>query len=133
MRVRVMKCDHAVQLCMCCICGVLFTTSPSIGWRLTKQPKPALIQRKIVTNRQGKLFASWLDPDEVVCFPATLLELPTCFRVNRVAVFIVCPQIVVHFAVSFVGEEFCILLGLLPNACRAIVCILELEWLLRSS
>ena len=24
-RVRVMKCDHAVQLCTCCICGVLFT------------------------------------------------------------------------------------------------------------
>ena len=53
-RVRVMKCDHAVQLCTCCICGCTVHTPLSVGWSFfSRQPKLVLTLREKITNRQG--------------------------------------------------------------------------------
>ena len=75
-----------------------------------------------------KLFAGWsaILTKLPAGFPRPFVEPPTCFRVNRVVIFSRCPQIVILFAVLFVDceEWFCLLLGSLPGAHHAIVCIL---------
>ena len=109
----------------------------SVGWRFfSRQPKPVLTLREKFTNGQGlknaensycsssngsgptlttmtKLSAGW---------PATLRKLSAGFRGHILR----CPRIVVLFAVLLVDceEWFYILLGSLPGARRAIVCIL---------
>ena len=127
-----MKCDHAVQLCACCICGCTVHTLPSVDWRFfSRQPKPVLTLRKKNTNRQGlknaensncssfngfgptlttmtKLSASW--PTTLTKLSAgftrdPLRNLQTVFWVNRVVIFFVGPQIAVLFAVLFVDCE----------------------------
>ena len=70
------------------------------------------------------------DPDEVVCrFPRDpSVEPPTCLRVNRVVIFFDALKVLFFSLSYFVDceEWFCILLGSLPGARRAIVCILFL-------
>ena len=61
-----------------------------------------------------------------VSLPRLFVEPPNCFRVNQRSRVLRCPLIVVLFAVLFVDCEecLCILVGFLPGARRAIVCIL---------
>ena len=61
-------------------------------------------------------------------FPAILCRTSNLFSGQLRSHILRCPQIVVLFAVLFVGceEWFYILLGSLPSARRAIVCILFL-------
>ena len=81
-----------------------------------------------------KLFAGWPAILAKLCavFLRLFVEPPTCFRVNCAAVLFVASQllrglqIAALYAVLFVDceEYLCILLGSLPGARRAIVCIL---------
>ena len=76
-----------------------------------------------------KLFASWpAILTKFVCkfLPRPFVEPPTCFRVYGVVIFFVALDMVALFAVFFVdcAEWSCILLGSLPGARRAFVCIL---------
>ena len=146
-----MKCDHAVQLCTCCILWVYCSHTPSVGWRFfSRQPKPVLTLGKI-TSRQSlknadnsicstftgfgptlttmtKLFASWpaILTKLSAGFPATVCRTSNLLLGQLRGRILRCPQIVVLFAVLFVHceEWFYILLGSLPGARRAIVCIL---------
>ena len=115
------------------------------------QPKPVLTLSKKMTSRQGlknaensnysssiwfgstltmmtKLFAGW--PTIVTKlsagFPATVCRTSNLFSGQLRSRVLRCPQIVVLFAVLFVDCEecLCILVGFLPGARRAIVCIL---------
>ena len=48
-RVRVMKCDHAVQLCACCSCGLLFTHLKASIVR----PTSLCIDMKMIRSQNG--------------------------------------------------------------------------------
>ena len=132
--------------------GVLFTHTPSVGWRFySRQPKPVLTLRQQFTSRQGlknaenfncssfngfgptlttmtKLFAGWpaILTQMSASFTATLYITSKLFQGQPRGHILRCPQIIVLFAVLFVDceEWFCILLGSLPGARHAIVCIL---------
>ena len=75
-----------------------------------------------------KLFAGW--PASLTQmsagFLATVCRTYNLFSGQRRSRVLHCPQIVVLFAVSFVDceEHLCILVGFLPRARHAIVCIL---------
>ena len=125
--------------------------APSVGWRFfSSQPKPVLTLRKI-TDRQGlknaensncssstgfgtrltmmtKLIAGWaaILTKLSAGFPATVCRTSYLFSGQLRSRILRCPQIVVLFAVLFVDCEecLCILVGSLPSARRAIVCIL---------
>ena len=131
-RVRVMKCVHAVQLCACCICG---SHSPSVGRRFfSRQAKPVLPLRKI-TNRQGLKNAQNSNCSSSNGFGPIWRRWRSCLQVRPRSCRprshnLRCPRIVVLFAVLFVDcdEWFCILLGSLPGARHAIVCISFFAW-----
>ena len=141
-----------MQFCTCCICGCSVHTT--VGWLevfFSRQPKPVLTLRKNFTSRQGlknaensnwspsngfgpntttmtKLFAAWptILTKLSAFFPATLCRTSNLFSGQPRSHILRCRQIVVLCAVLFVDCEawFCILLGSLPRARRAIVCIL---------
>ena len=122
-----MKCDHAVQLCTCCICECTVYTLPSVGWSFfSRQPKPVLTLRKMFTNRQDlknaensnwssstgfgptlttmtKLFAGWPAILTMLSagFPATLGRTSNLFWVNRVAIFFVALKL--SFSLSYLS------------------------------
>ena len=75
-----------------------------------------------------KLFALWpaIETKLSAGFPAALCGTSNLFSCQLRSRILRCPQIVLLFAVSFVDCEecHCILVGFLPKARRAIVCIL---------
>ena len=109
-RVRVMKCDFAVQLCAYCIRGCTVHTLQSVGWRFfSSQPKPVLPMIK-----QSPLVRAWrMLRIPIVRLPLGLVPRcrwwrnclqvgprswrsclsPTCFRVNDVVVFFVATKL----------------------------------------
>ena len=124
---------------------------PSVGWRFFPGNRKCPNSEKKFTNRQGmkntensncsssnkfgpnlttmtKLFAGW--PASLTKlsagFRATLCRTSNLFSGQPRSHILRCPQVVVLFAVLFVDceEWFCILVGFLPGARRAIVCIL---------
>ena len=107
-----MKCDHAVQLCTCCICGC--TVHTPVGWLevFLQATETCPNSEKKNTSRQGmknaensnfsssigfgptlttKLFAGWLTIMTKLSagFLATLCRtsIPSRLRVNRVVIF----------------------------------------------
>ena len=116
---------------------------------VSRQPKPVLTLRKIPVVRAWRMLRvpiarlpmglvprwrrwrsclqvgprSWRSFLQVS--PRPVVEPSTCFRVNRVVIFFVASNCCL-FAVLFVDceEWFCILVGFLPGARHAIVCIL---------
>ena len=122
-RLRVMKCDLAVQLCACCICGRFFS----------RQPKPALTLRK---NHQWSgheecrefqvLVLQWVwshfdDDDEAVCrfLRDPLHNLQPFFWVNCVVVYFVALKLL-SFSLTYLltaRNVSVILLG----SCRVLV------------
>ena len=131
---------------------VFCSHSPSVGLRcFSIKPKPVLTLRKEFTIRQGmrnaensncsssigfgptlttmtKLFASWpaILTNSSASIPATVGRTSNLFQGQPRSHILRCPQIGVLFAVLFVGFEECLcsLVGFLPSARHAIVCIL---------
>ena len=132
---------------------VVYCLHLSVGWRVCLQAtETGPNSEKNVTNRQGLknavnsicLSSTWFGPTLTTMtrlfagWPAILTKLSasltdtlcrtstTCFRVNCVVILFVALKLLSFFAVLFVAcEEWsCILLGSLPGAPRAIVCIL---------
>ena len=132
-------------------CSPSLPLSPSVGWKFVSgQQNPVLTLRKIA-SRQGlenaensncssstgfgptlttmtKLLAGWpaIQTKMSASFPATVCTISNPFSGHRRSRIFRCPQIVALFAVFFVHceEWLCILVGFLPGARRAIVCIL---------
>ena len=120
--------------------GVLFT-HPSVVWKFfSSQPKLVMTLRKIFTDGQTVKNAENSNFSSSNCFgpnlttrtklsassTATLCRTSILFRDNRVVVVFVALKMLSFFAVLFVDceERFFTLLGSLPGARHAIVCIL---------
>ena len=144
-----MKCDHAVQLSSCCICGCTVHTR-----RLAGGFSPGirnLPHSEKITIRQGlesaensncssatgfcptlttmtKLLASWpaILTQMSAGFPATVCKTSNMFSGQLRSRILRCHLFDVLLSVLFVDceEYLCILVGFLPGARCAIVCIL---------
>ena len=120
-----MKCDHAVQLCTCCICPCIVRL-PSVDWRFfSRQPQTCLNSDKKITSRQGlknaensncsssngfgptlttmtKPSAGWTSILTNLCAvsPRHVEGPPICLRVNHVVIFFVALKLV-SFSLSY--------------------------------
>ena len=146
-----MKCDHAVQLCTCCIFGCTVHTPRRLavgfspGNRYLSLPCEKITNRHSLKNAENsncsssngfgptlttitKLSAGWPATLTKLSagFPATLCRTSNLFWGQPRSHILRCTRIVVLFAVLLVDceEYLCILLGSLPSARHVIVCTL---------
>ena len=142
-----------MQLCTCCIYGCpVHLPHRLAGGFFSRQPKPVLTMRKISTcqdlksaensncssstgfgptlTTMTKLLAGWpaITTKLSAGFPATLCRISNLCSGQRRSQGLRGLQFVALFAVLFVDSEeyLCILVGFLPGARHAIVCILFL-------
>ena len=130
-----------MRICTCCICGSTVQTTPSVVQRFfSRQPKLVPTLRNIFANRQALKNAgnsncsssNGFDPylmtrtKPSAGLNANLFGTSSLFEGRLQSRILRFPRTLFLFGISLVDceEWFCSLVGSLPSARRAIVCIL---------